>query len=315
VTIENMWSWYNGYLPETTTACANCNGNGFKGGGYNIPPTDVPAQPPSHILQNCLAFMNTAAGFYANHEPVGDRFYNDTSYNNGDDFNLLGIRYTSSMDGGYPAQNVGILRNNIAFMGTLLENATGGTIDDQYNSWDPSLGVTVTAADFQSTSIVGMDGPRQADGSLPCVPFLRLAAGSDLIGKGINLSTDGGAPVDLGAFPFGPCVEADAGSDAATADSGQDASGNVGDAAPGSSGDGGAGSSDGGGGTTDAGSGVPPGSEAGSGADAGGNSSGCGCATVGDGANRGGSLALVGLVGIAFVARRRRDAARRREHA
>jgi MYXO-CTERM domain-containing protein len=319
VTVENTWSWYNGYIPETMNACANCNGNGFKGGGYNIPPTDVPANPPSHILQNCLAFMNTAAGFYANHEPVGDHFYNDTSYDNGADFNLLGIDYISAMDGGYPAQNVGYLRNNIAFMGTLLENATGPMVNDENNSWDPSLGVTVTAADFQSTSIAGMDGPRQADGSLPCVPFMRLAAGSDLIGKGVNVGLPfTGANPDLGAFPYGPCTEADAGTDAAPGDGG--AAGAGGDAAPGSDGSAGTGSSDGGGGTT------PPGGEAGTGSEAteggtggqsangAGSSSGCGCTTVSDSSSRSCTVALLGLVGLVGTAKRRRFRGRRHEN-
>jgi hypothetical protein len=346
VTIENMWSWYNGYLPETTTSCANCNGNGFKGGGYNIPPYDVPASPPSHIIQNCLAFLNSAAGFYANHEPVGDHFYNNTSYMNGDDFNLLGIAYSGPAEQpstvtipttDYPAENVGFLRNNIAFGGTLLTDATGGTVDDQYNSWDTSLGVTVTAADFQSTSITGMSGPRQADGSLPCLPFLRLAAGSDLIGKGVNvgLPYTGTAP-DLGAFPYGPCTEvtdagADAaatdaasasdaavatGEDAAAGDSGQVSMNDAGqtagqDATIGAAADGSVGSS---GDATTA-----PGAEAGSVAqgDGGkvaneaGNSSGCGCTTLGEGSTSGGnaSAMLLGLVGIAVAAKRRRRAA------
>jgi pectate lyase-like protein len=61
VTVENSWSWYNGYLPDTTTASGN--GNGFKAGGYGIPATNVPANPPSHVVRNCVAFLNRAAGF------------------------------------------------------------------------------------------------------------------------------------------------------------------------------------------------------------------------------------------------------------
>src|SRR6185503_11796655 len=93
-----------------------------------------------------------------------------------------------------------------------LASGTGSMVDTAYNTWDSSLGVSVSAADFQSTSITGMDGPRQADGSLPCVPFLRLAAGSDLIDKGQNVGLPfaGSAP-DLGAFESGPCASGGAG--------------------------------------------------------------------------------------------------------
>ena len=49
-----------------------------------------------------------------------------------------------------------------------------------------------------------MASARQADGSLPVLPFLRLAAGSDLIDKGTDLgfAFNGRAP-DLGAFESG----------------------------------------------------------------------------------------------------------------
>ena len=53
----------------------------------------------------------------------------------------------------------------------------------------------------ESKSFAGMASARQADGSLPVLPFLRLAAGSPLIDRGVNvgLPYNGAAP-DLGAF-------------------------------------------------------------------------------------------------------------------
>jgi hypothetical protein len=195
VTVENSWAWNMGYrlVNGTLTSIPAGNGNGFKGGGYGEPPTNVPANPPSHIVRQCLSVANKAAGFYANHEPVGDQWYSNTSYGNHPNFNLLGD----------PA-NVGILRNNLAFSGTLLSNNTGTGIDDAFNSWDANLGVTVSAADFQSTSLTGLDAPRQADGSLPVLTNFHLAAGSDLIDKGtdVGLPYNGAAP-DLGAFETG----------------------------------------------------------------------------------------------------------------
>jgi hypothetical protein len=91
----------------------------------------------------------------------------------------------------------GNLRNNIAYTGTLTSNMSGTS--SAYNSWD--LGVALSDSQFRSVSTAGWDAPRQADGSLPVLPHLRLAAGSTLIDKGtdVGLPYSGRAP-DLGAF-------------------------------------------------------------------------------------------------------------------
>ena len=64
----------------------------------------------------------------------------------------------------------------------------------------PSM--TVTGKDL--STIPGMLGPRNADGSLPDVGFLKLKEGSRAIDKGENLGFPfvGKAP-DLGAFEYG----------------------------------------------------------------------------------------------------------------
>jgi len=68
-----------------------------------------------------------------------------------------------------------------------------------YNSWN--LGVTLSDSQFQSVSTSGWDASRQADGGLPVLPNLRLAANSSLIDKGVDvgLPYSGRAPA-LGAF-------------------------------------------------------------------------------------------------------------------
>ena len=193
VTIENSWAWFNGYLPDTMTSIGN--GNGIKAGGYGTDTSTFPANPPKHLVRGCLSFQNKAAGFYANHHPGPVIFHSNTSYNNHPDFNLLG------MDRSGADIHVGILRNNLAFGGTLLSNDSG--TDNAFNSWTVS-GVTPSAADFQSVATTGVDGPRAADGSLPKVSFMHLVAGSDLIDKGtdVGLPFSGVAP-DLGAFEVG----------------------------------------------------------------------------------------------------------------
>lgn len=188
-TIENSWAWNHGYLPGTTTSVAAGNGNGIKAGGYGAA---YEANAPQHIVRNCLSVANKAAGFYANHHPDSPYFYNNTSYGNNPDFNMLGIT-SSGAD-----STVGIYRNNLAFSGTLFSNRTGA--DETFNSWSVS-GITVSAADFQSVSVTGLDAPRQADGSLPVIPNFHLAAGSDLIDKGTELGLPfAGTAPDLGCF-------------------------------------------------------------------------------------------------------------------
>jgi hypothetical protein len=53
------------------------------------------------------------------------------------------------------------------------------------NSWNLTL--TVDSSDFGSLDYSGAAGPRNVDGSLPTINFLKLAAGSDLIDKGVNV--------------------------------------------------------------------------------------------------------------------------------
>ena len=74
-----------------------------------------------------------------------------------------------------------------------------------YNSWQVISAPAVSASDVQSVDYSGAAGPRNADGSLPVLPFLRPVAGGRLIDKGVNLGEpfNGVAP-DLGAFEVAP---------------------------------------------------------------------------------------------------------------
>jgi hypothetical protein len=142
-------------------------------------------------VRTSVAFANRAAGFYANHHPLANDYFNNTGYGNHPDFNMLGV------DSNGAAVGRGILRNNLAYTGTLTSNTTG--TDAANNSWN--LGVTLSDSQFQSVLTSGWDAPRQSDGSLPVLPDLRPAANSTLIDKGVDvgLPYQGRAP-DLGAF-------------------------------------------------------------------------------------------------------------------
>lgn len=186
VTIENSWAWKNGYKPGTTTAAGN--GNGFKAGGYG---GQYVSGGVKHTVRFSVAFGNRASGFYANHHTVADDFFNNTGYGNHPDFNMLGVTPAGSATG------LGNLRNNVAYTGTLLSNMTGTNAAN--NSWN--LPVALSDAQFRSVSTSGWDKPRQPDGSLPVLPYLRLAANSTLIDKGVDLGLPyNGAAPDLGAF-------------------------------------------------------------------------------------------------------------------
>ncbi|GIE77943.1 pectate lyase [Actinoplanes philippinensis] len=186
VTIENSWAWRNGYLPQTTTAAGN--GAGFKAGGYG---GVYVSNGVKHTVRTSVAFLNRGPGFYSNHHPVANDYFNNTAYSNGIGFNMLGI------NSGGAAVGLGTLRNNIAYGGTLTANLSGTTASN--NSWN--LGVTMSDSQFQSVATTGWNVSRQSDGSLPALTSLHLAAGSTLINKGVNvgLPYNGSAP-DVGAF-------------------------------------------------------------------------------------------------------------------
>lgn len=166
-----------------------------------MPPkaTGYPTMIVHHVLKNCVSLLNSAAGFYQNHQPTSDTFYNNTSFNNGSDFDMLGYDLTTATGVGQ-----GYYRNNVGYLGgSVTSNRTGSFYDDAVNSWTIS-GLTVTSSDFVTIDTAGIMGPRNADGSVPNVGFMRLSATSKLIDKGVDvgLPYNGKAP-DLGAFEYG----------------------------------------------------------------------------------------------------------------
>ena len=95
-----------------------------------------------------------------------------------------------------------VLHNNISFRySTQTETANLGTCVNTYNSFSPNSGITVSSTDFVSTDESALVAPRQPDGSLPAINFLKLKEGSNLIDKGMYLGfTFYGSAPDLGAF-------------------------------------------------------------------------------------------------------------------
>ncbi|MDP4188478.1 MAG: T9SS type A sorting domain-containing protein, partial [Bacteroidota bacterium] len=182
-TIENCWTWHNGYLKDGVTTTSEMNGNGFKmGGDYLV---------HNCVLKNCLSFYNKAKGFDQNHNKGSMTLYNCTAIaNGGNNFSI-----SEALDPG----KVVTVKNCLSYEKSkvsLLSSAIVAT-----NSWDSQF--NVTSSDFLSIDTTGISGPRKADGSLPDIRFMHLASGSKLIDAGIDVGLPYiGTKPDLGCFEF-----------------------------------------------------------------------------------------------------------------
>jgi hypothetical protein len=193
VTIENSWAMGNGYINSGTARGAN--GNGFKIGSSK---TGI-----RHVVRNCLAWGNPASGFYANHSSGGNDWFNNTSYNNGTQFNMLASTWDAAgnrTDGvTLTGDKVHRMRNNVGFPN---DNTNMQGVENTFNTWN--LNIVPANADFVSVMDAGFMGPRQADGSLPNLDFMKLRATSQLIDKGTNVGLPfAGTAPDLGCYEVG----------------------------------------------------------------------------------------------------------------
>jgi hypothetical protein len=192
-TIENCWSFWNGYREDGITSGGD--GVGYKLGGKTAPAT-------SNILRtitNSIAFGNKGSGF--DPEPdectntLGVAMYDCTAYNNardwGDGFSVGGCN------------NPTTIKNCLDYNNhDHAPDLYGANTIHDHNSFDS--GITVTDSDFLSLDYSCMTNLRKDDGSLPDCDFLHLNPTSGLIDKGVNvgLSFNGKAP-DLGAYETG----------------------------------------------------------------------------------------------------------------
>jgi fibronectin type 3 domain-containing protein len=179
-TYENCWAFKNGYLKDGSAGPGN--GNGFKMGSDT--------NHHNAILKNCLSFQNLSKGFDQNHNKGSMTLYNCTAFNN------VGNNYAinEALDSGYTLT----LTNCVNFIGTI---SIWSSAIQTTCSWKSPFSVSVT--DFVSTDYSAVTGPRKADGSLPDITFMHLAAGSDLIDGGTNVGLPyNGTKPDLGCFEY-----------------------------------------------------------------------------------------------------------------
>lgn len=175
VTFENCWAMYSG----TNAKLAKLgDGNGFKAGGYGSRPANqLPNPIPRHVVRNCLAVGNRASGFYANHHPGGGDWLNNSAFRNGANFNMLGRLADNRTD----IDGIGhMLRNNLSYKSrNELTRMDAAKCDSVNNTFD--LKLKLADADFDAVNEAELLAPRQADGNLPIVKFLRPKAGSALL--------------------------------------------------------------------------------------------------------------------------------------
>jgi hypothetical protein len=185
-TLENCWTWGNGYLPDGTNPGPQANGNGFKMGGGDNSNSDLLMH--HNILINCVAFNNKNKGFDQNNNVGSMTLYNCSGFGN----LTANYRIQRSLN---PGQTLEV-KNCVSYNGNVQ---LGSFAIQETNSWLSPF--VVTTDDFISLNSDSASTMRQFDGSLPEIDFLHLAQRSDLIDAGVNLGYpyNGQAP-DLGAF-------------------------------------------------------------------------------------------------------------------
>ena len=188
-TLENCWTFMNGYLENWSQSTGN--GNGFKMGG-----SDSANLAHNFILKKCLAFDNRVKGFDQNNNRGSMTLYNCTGYRN------LSKNY--SISGAIDSGKTLTLINCLA-LGAV--GSLGGFAVQLTNSWLSPF-TPPANTDFISVDTIGVRGPRKVDGSLPDITFMHLESGSQFVDAGtdVGLPYNGIAP-DIGAFETsGPTI-------------------------------------------------------------------------------------------------------------
>ncbi len=185
-TLENCWSFMNGYLKDGNPISTG-NGNGFKmGGGDN---SNGDSLRHYMTLKNCLSFDNRVKGYDQNNNRGSMTLLNCTAYRNGSyNFSIPGIRRVGTTVTVINCISLGSLGTTFRTPEMLATN-----------SWMSPF--NISASDFVSLDTMGVRGPRKPDGSLPDITFMHLSTGSPLVDAGtdVGLPFNGNAP-DLGAF-------------------------------------------------------------------------------------------------------------------
>ncbi|WMI69070.1 Ig-like domain-containing protein [Mangrovimonas sp. YM274] len=181
---ENCWAFKNGYLMDGSAGVGD--GNGFKTGG-----SDDKTLKHHGVYKNCIAAGNIYDGFDHNSNRGDIELYNCSAYNNGRNINFSSTNIANFL----------LIKNSLSFEGINSDSYSATQTDISNNGWQS--GLTTDASDFVSLDIDLLASPRNSDGSLPDIDFLKLSSGSDLIDQGVDVGLPflGAAP-DIGAFEY-----------------------------------------------------------------------------------------------------------------
>jgi len=204
-TLENCWSFMNGYLKNGTMQSGN--GTGFKTGGCDTVPGGLRLLKHNMTLIHCLSFDNKAKGFDQNHNRGSVTMLNCTAFHNGNGSGSSADLYNYAFPETLAAAAGKLLTvKNCISLGSVsgvqvCPNPTPVILAT--NSWPDTQPYSTVAIsiDFITLDTTGVRGPRKEDGSLPDVPFMHLAPGSQFIDAGTNVGLPYyGTRPDLGCF-------------------------------------------------------------------------------------------------------------------
>lgn len=174
VTFDHCWAF---------NMRAGGDSNGFKVGGYGrADASRIPEIVPVHTVKYCIAAENNSNGFYANHQPgqAAEWTYNTAFHNRRGNYNML--ECASREDNTDIPGTREVLHFNISYNGQITnDNNPPESVTD--NSWTVE-GLTLSDQDFMSLDWTELSLPRQEDGSLPEISFMRPAENDKLKGMG-----------------------------------------------------------------------------------------------------------------------------------
>jgi len=179
---ENCWAFKNGYLKNGSAGAGD--GNGFKTGG-----SDDKLLKHNAIYKNCIAAGNLFDGFDHNSNRGDVELYNCGALSNGRNISFGSTNIANSLT----------IKNTVSISSGSNDSFNATNTDITNNSWQN--GIVANSSDYDSLNIDLLASPRNEDGSLPNIDFMKLVSGSDLIDAGIDvgLSFNGSAP-DIGPF-------------------------------------------------------------------------------------------------------------------
>lgn len=177
-------------------------GNGFKTAATWARLWTNPPVKNLVIVKNCIAAYCYGSGFGNGVE--GDMYNNAVYFNNISYGNSLGF-WDRTINGSHTA----IYKNNIAYKSTAKQDTMDPLYEaaiyrpsiysesnntwratqeiDGWPGWIYNPNFTLTDADFLSVIPAGLTAPRNRDGSLPDISFLKLKDNSDLKGAGVDV--------------------------------------------------------------------------------------------------------------------------------